>query len=66
VKNLIREKRLHAALTQEDLAETCKVSRQTVISLENGKYEPTTRLALKLSKALRCKVEDLFKLEEGD
>lgn len=64
VKNKLKNLRLDKDLTQESLAEACDVSRQTIISIETGKYEPSTSLALKIAKKLRCRVEDIFYLEE--
>ena len=61
-KNKLRETRERLGLTQEKLAEQVGVSRQTVISIEGGRYVPSLELALKLSKFFGCKVEDLFGL----
>jgi len=47
-------------MSQEQLAERVAVSRQTIISIEKGKYVPSLELALKLAKEFRCKVEDIF------
>lgn len=67
MKNRIREYRIkNGDITQEELAKRVGVSRQTIIYIENGKFNPSVKLALKLAKALNCKVEDLFELEEGD
>jgi putative transcriptional regulator len=66
MKSELREKRTHRDMTQQSLAEACEVSRQTIISIETGRYEPSTRLALKLARVLKCRVEDLFELEEND
>jgi putative transcriptional regulator len=51
-----------AGLTQAELAERVGVSRKTINTVENGVFIPSTLLALKLAKALKCKVEDLFYL----
>lgn len=59
----IREER---RITQEKLASLVGVTRQTIINIEKGKYKPTVLLALKISRVLNCRVEDLFILEEGD
>ena len=48
---------------QEKLAELVGVSRQTIISIEGGRYVPSLELALKFSKVFRCKVEDMFDIE---
>jgi putative transcriptional regulator len=49
-------------LSQERLAELASVSRQTIISIESGRYVPSLELALKFAKIFRCRVEDLFGL----
>ena len=59
-KNKLKELREKKGLTQERLAEAVDVTRQTVISIENGRYTPSLPLALKLAKVFKCKVEDLF------
>jgi putative transcriptional regulator len=61
-KNRLKEVRECKSLTQEKLAELANVSRQTIISIESGKYVPSLELALKFSKIFKCKVEDLFGL----
>jgi putative transcriptional regulator len=64
--NLVRELRGAAGLRQEDLAHRVGVSRQTIISIENGRYNPSLELAWKLSRALGTTIEDLFRFPEGD
>lgn len=64
--NKIRFFREQKGFTQEELAIGIQVSRQTIISIESGKYSPSTTLALKLAKLLGKKVEDLFSLEDAD
>lgn len=59
-KNKLKEYRESAKLSQERLAEATGVTRQTIISIEGGRYVPSLELALKLSKTFKCKVEDLF------
>ncbi|MDO3410753.1 helix-turn-helix transcriptional regulator [Saccharibacillus sp. CPCC 101409] len=61
----IREKRTESGMTQEELSERLDVSRQTVISLEKGKYKPSLILAHKLAQLFRCTIEELF-IFEGD
>ena len=51
-------------LTQQDLADRVGCSRQTIHSIESGKFVPSVELALKISKVLGCKVEDLFQLQK--
>ena len=53
-------------LSQAQLAELVSVSRQTIIAIERGDYNPSVKLALQLAKALRTTVEQLFELEKGD
>ncbi|NCN86341.1 helix-turn-helix transcriptional regulator [archaeon] len=57
----ITELRKKLKLTQQDLADAVEVSRQTIISLEQGRYNPSLELAQKISKVLRAKkIEDVF------
>ncbi|MCA1012751.1 helix-turn-helix transcriptional regulator [Halobacillus halophilus] len=65
MKNIIRDQRIDHQLTQERLSELLNVSRQTVISLEKGKYKPSLILAHKLAQIFNCHIEDLF-IFEGD
>lgn len=60
--NNLEELRKSAGLTQQDLSERAEVSRKSINAIENGIYIPSTVLALKIAKTLKCKVEDLFKL----
>jgi putative transcriptional regulator len=64
--NRVRELRGVAGLRQEDLAEHVGVSRQTIISIESGRYNPSLELAWRLSKALGVTIEDLFDFGEGE
>jgi len=64
--NNLEEIRKSARLTQQDLSESAEVSRKSINAIENGIYVPSTVLALKISKTLKCKVEDLFKLPEAN
>ncbi len=67
MKNRLREFRFkNDEITQESLAELVGVSRQTIIAIEKGRFNPSVKLALKIARALRCRVEDLFIIEEGD
>ncbi len=59
----LKDVRTGAGLTQAELAERVGVSRKTINTVENGVFVPSTLLALKLAKALKCKVEDLFFLD---
>ena len=60
--NNLEELRRKAGLTQQELSEAAEVSRKSINAIENGIYVPSTVLALKISKTLECKVEDIFKL----
>lgn len=53
-------------LTQTELGDKVGVSRQTINSIESGRYVPSTMLALKIAKVLKCGFEDLFELEKTD
>ena len=64
--NHVRQLRTEAGLRQEDLAARVSVSRQTIISIENGRYNPSLELAWKLSRALGVRIEELFLFEEDD
>ncbi len=66
MKNNIHDYRKKKKMTQEDLAKIVGVTRQTIISIEQGKYVASLSLALKLAKIFEVKVEDLFEVEEGD
>ena len=66
MKNKIKIQRAIHNLTQEDLAKKISVSRQTINTMESGKYIPSTALALKMARLLGVSVEELFQLEEGD
>lgn len=56
----LREARTAAGLTQAQLAELIGVSRKTINTVENGVFVPSTTLALKLARALKTSVEELF------
>lgn len=60
LKNNIKDVRLDLNITQADLAETVGVSRNTIVSIENGKYTPNAKLALLICIALEKKFEELF------
>ena len=63
--NNLAELRKKVGLTQQELSESADVSRKSINAIENGIYVPSTVLALKISKTLGCKVEDLFKLPDS-
>ena len=62
MKNKIRVYRSMHKVSQQDLAEKLKVSRQTINAIENDKYSPSLELALRMTQLFDCKVEDLFEL----
>ena len=64
MKNHVKELRTAAGLRQEDLADRVEVSRQTIISVESGRYNPSLELAWRLSKVLGVTIETLFDFEE--
>lgn len=66
MKNNIKVERAIKNITQEELAKTIGVSRQTINALELGKYVPSTILSLKLGRFFNKKIEELFILEEDD
>jgi putative transcriptional regulator len=64
MKTKIKELREKRNLTQEALAEKVDVTRQTILFLEKGKYNPSLRLAYKIAKALNSKIEEVFSFED--
>ena len=58
--NHLEELRKQRGIRQEDLAQALGVSRQTVISLEKGKYNPSLSLAFKLARYFKLSIEDIF------
>ena len=66
MKNKIRVARAEVRMTQQQLADEVGVSRQTIHAIENGRFVPSTLLALKISRLFEKGVEELFQLEEND
>jgi putative transcriptional regulator len=64
--NKVKEARIAKEMTQQELADLLGVSRQTIFSIETGKYVPSTILALKIAKTFNKTVEKLFELERED
>lgn len=64
--NSIKVERAKNNYTQADLAEKVRVSRQTINSIEMGKYVPSTLLALKIAKVFGTTVNEIFSLEDID
>lgn len=64
LKNRLEELRKERGINQEQLAEALEVSRQTIGSLENGRYNPSILLAFKISRYFGLPIEDIFIYEE--
>ena len=64
MKNRLEEIRKEREITQEELAKILEVSRQTVGSLENGRYNPSIILAFKIARYFEMTIEDIFIYEE--
>lgn len=64
MKNRLEEIRKKHGITQEELADKLEVSRQTIGSLENGRYNPSIILAFKIAALFGMKIEDIFIYEE--
>ncbi len=65
MKNRLEEIRKAKGITQEELANALEVSRQTVGSLENGRYNPSIILAFKIARFFEVSIEEVFIYEEG-
>ena len=66
MKNRIEEKRKAQGMTQQQLAVLLDVSRQTIISLESGKYNPSILLAHRIAQTFGVRIEDIFLFEEDE
>ena len=66
MKTRIQELMKHDKVTQEELALALGVTRQTIISLENGKYNASLQLAFKISRFFGKSIEDIFLFEEEE
>jgi len=64
MQNMIRVERAKKRITQAELAEKLKVSRQTIHSIETGKFIPSTVLALKIAKYFNVSFNEIFQLNE--
>ncbi len=60
MRNQLRVLRAERRWSQESLADSLGVSRQTVNSIETGKYDPSLRLAFQLAREFNCRIEDIF------
>lgn len=65
VKNRLEELRKQQNIKQEELADVLEVSRQTIGSLENGRYNPSILLAFKIARYFGLSIEEVFIYEEG-
>lgn len=65
MKNRIRELRKSMKITQEELSKQVGVSRQSIIAIESGKFNPSLELAYNISKVFNCTIEEVFIFEEG-
>ena len=63
IRNLVRELRIAHGLTQQQLAEAVGVSRQSINSIECGRYVPSLPLALMFARVFRCSTDRIFTLE---
>ena len=66
IHNSVRQHRLVRGMTQQELAERIGVTRQTVLSIEKGKYTPSVALALCIAAVFEVPVEVLFQLKKED
>ncbi|MFP7364230.1 helix-turn-helix transcriptional regulator [Corynebacterium callunae] len=64
MKNKLKAYREALGLSQQRLADAVGVSRQTIISIEKGRYDPSLPLAFQLSREFNCHIEDLFIFED--
>ena len=65
IRKLVRRHRLMGGITQQELADRVGVTRQTILSIEKGKYTPSVALALGLAEDFYVSVETLFQLNKG-
>jgi putative transcriptional regulator len=64
LKNQLEEIRKEQGMSQEELADRLEVSRQTISSLENGRYNPSILLAFKIARLFNLSIEEIFIYEE--
>ncbi|WP_346697395.1 helix-turn-helix transcriptional regulator [Thermophilibacter mediterraneus] len=64
MRNIVKQLRKQAGLRQEDMARELGVSRQTIIAVENDKYNPTLELAMKIARLLGLHVDEIFYLDD--
>ena len=66
MKNRLEELRKERGIKQEELASVLKVSRQTIGSLENGRYNPSILLAFRIARYFKMNIEEIFIYEEEE
>jgi putative transcriptional regulator len=66
VRNRVRELRSEAAMTQSDLGDALGVSRQTINSIEGGRYLPSLPLAFRIARLFDVELDEIFEMEEAD
>ena len=66
MENKLEELRSKMGWTQQELADKVEVSRQTIISLENGRYNPSINLAFRLARLFQLKIEEIFIYSEEE
>lgn len=66
MKNIIEQRRRERGMTQQQLAAALGVSRQTIISLEGGRYNPSLLLAHAIARLFGAQIEDIFLFEEDE
>ena len=66
MQNRLEELRIKNGWTQQELADRVEVSRQTIISLENGRYNPSILLAFRLARLFNLQIEELFLYSEEE
>ncbi len=64
MRNTLAQRRSARSLSQDDLARLAGVSRQTINTIERGRYEPRLQLAFRLAAIFECRIEDLFVPDE--
>ncbi|HLQ98578.1 MAG TPA: helix-turn-helix transcriptional regulator [Candidatus Dormibacteraeota bacterium] len=66
MKNRIKDLRRVKKWTQEELSQRVDVSRQSIVAIETGKYNPSLKLAFKIAQQFDCSIEEVFLFDEGD
>ena len=66
MKNNLRVERARVRMTQQELADKTGVTRQTIVAIEQGKFNPSTVLALKMARVFGVTIEALFELDDTD